>query len=47
MKPKNDFKFDPENGGGRRRRVKNVSRIDMLLNEEMEDCENEPELVIV
>jgi hypothetical protein len=27
---KNKFVFDPENGGGRRRRVKNVSRIEMI-----------------
>lgn len=28
---KNKFVFDPENGGGRRRRIKKVSRIEMLL----------------
>jgi hypothetical protein len=27
---KNKFVFDPENGGGRRRRIKKVSRIQML-----------------
>lgn len=28
-----EFKFDPENGGGRRRRVKKVSRIEMIMAE--------------
>jgi len=27
---KNEFVFDPENGGGRRRRIKKVSRIELL-----------------
>lgn len=27
---KNEFIFDPENGGGRRRRIKKLSRIEML-----------------
>ncbi len=27
---KNKFVFDPENGGGRRRRIKKVSRIEMI-----------------
>jgi hypothetical protein len=30
---KNKFVFDPENGGGRRRRIKKVSRIDMMVAE--------------
>jgi hypothetical protein len=29
-KKKNKFVFDPENGGGRTRRVKKVSRIEMM-----------------
>jgi len=29
----NKFVFDPENGGGRRRRIKKVSRIEMLQYE--------------
>jgi len=33
-KGKNEFVFDPENGGGRRRRVKKISRIEMLQKEE-------------
>jgi len=27
---KNEFVFDPENGGGRRRRIKKVSRMEMI-----------------
>lgn len=27
---KNEFVFDPENGGGRRRRIKKISRLDMI-----------------
>jgi hypothetical protein len=27
---KNEFVFDPENGGGRRRRIKKLSRIELL-----------------
>lgn len=30
---KNEFKFDPENGGGRRRRIKKLSRLEMLAYE--------------
>jgi len=37
-KGKGEFKFDPENGGGRRRRIKKLSRIQML-DEEMEEDE--------
>ena len=33
MRVQNPFIFDPENGGGRRRRVKNISRIDYFLNQ--------------
>lgn len=29
-KGKNEFVFDPENGGGRRRRIKKLSRIEFL-----------------
>ena len=31
---KNKFVYDPENGGGRRRRIKKVSRIEMIQAEE-------------
>jgi hypothetical protein len=31
----NKFVYDPENGGGRRRRIKKVSRIEMIREEEM------------
>jgi hypothetical protein len=31
---KNEFIFDPENGGGRRRRMKKISRIEMMQKEE-------------
>lgn len=30
MRGRNEFVFDPENGGGRRRRNKKVSRIELL-----------------
>jgi hypothetical protein len=30
LRNKNEFVFDPENGGGRRRRTKKVSRIELL-----------------
>lgn len=33
-KGKGEFKFDPENGGGRRKRIKKISRIEMLQAEE-------------
>ena len=38
-KGKNEFIFDPENGGGRRRRVKKVSRLELLGYNQ--DCEQE------
>jgi hypothetical protein len=41
---KNKFVFDPENGGGRRRRVKNVSRIEMIKdNKKQKPISYEPE----
>ena len=30
MRGRNEFVFDPENGGGRRRRNKKVSRVELL-----------------
>ena len=37
-KGKNEFIFDPENGGGRRRRIKKVSRLELLgYSDENED----------
>lgn len=33
---KNEFIFDPENGGGRRRRIKKLSRLEMLAYESNE-----------
>ena len=36
-KGKNEFIFDPENGGGRRRRVKKVSRLELLGYQENEE----------
>ena len=34
---KNQFVFDPENGGGRRRRIKKLSRLEMLGLESTQD----------
>jgi hypothetical protein len=34
---KNKFIFDPENGGGRRRKIKKVSRLELLAQEEEVD----------
>lgn len=31
---KNEFIFDPENGGGRRRRIKKLSRLEMICNDD-------------
>jgi hypothetical protein len=30
MRGKSKFEYDPENGGGRARRIKNVSRLELL-----------------
>lgn len=30
LRKRNEFVFDPENGGGRRRRTKKVSRLELL-----------------
>lgn len=34
---KNQFVFDPENGGGRRRRIKKLSRLELLGYESTRD----------
>ncbi len=38
---KNEFKYDPENGGGRRRRNKKVSRIELLNLNENQNIKNQ------
>lgn len=43
-KGKREFVFDPENGGGRRRRIKQVSRLEMLALEQKSKHDHRREL---
>lgn len=38
---KGEFHFDPENGGGRRRRIKTVSRFEVINSKDVEEEEDE------
>jgi hypothetical protein len=40
-KGQGEFLFDPENGGGRRRRIKTVSRFEMISAKHVEEEEDD------
>jgi len=47
LRKRNEFVFDPENGGGRRRRTKKVSRLELLKLNSSEPAHAVPHMTFV